>query len=49
MTIQQVVRPKYDAREKLIAVTRELLFKRGYSATRPETILQRAKLGKGSF
>lgn len=49
MTIQPVGRPKYDARQKLIAATRELLSERGYSATSPKMILKRAKLGQGSL
>lgn len=49
MTIQPVGRPKYDARQKLIAATRELLSERGYSATSPKMILHRAKLGHGSL
>lgn len=49
MTIQPVGRPKYDARQKLIAATRELLSERGYSAPSPKMILHRAKLGQGSL
>lgn len=49
MTNQVLGRPKYDSRQKLIAATRELLSERGYSATSPKMILQRAKLGQGSL
>lgn len=49
MTNQLLGRPKYDSRQKLIAATRELLSERGYSATSPKMILERAKLGQGSL
>lgn len=44
-----VGRPRYDAKQKLIAAMRELLAERGYTATSPKMVLERAKLGQGSL
>jgi len=42
-------RPRYDTKQKLIAAMRELLAERGYTATSPKMVLDRAKLGQGSL
>ena len=44
-----VGRPRYDAKQKLTAAMRELLAERGYTATSPKMVLDRAKLGQGSL
>ena len=44
-----VGRPKYDPKQKLIAAMRELLAERGYTASSPKMVLERAKLGQGSL
>lgn len=44
-----VGRPAYDTRQKLIAAMRELLSERGYAATSPKMVLERARLGQGSL
>ena len=44
-----VGRPRYDTKQKLIAAMRELLAERGYTATSPKMVLERARLGQGSL
>ncbi|MGL3150595.1 TetR family transcriptional regulator [Microbacterium sp. A82] len=44
-----VGRPRYDTKQKLIAAMRELMAERGYTATSPKMVLERAKLGQGSL
>lgn len=38
-----------DTAERLIESTRDLLWERGYAATSPKTILERARAGQGSM
>lgn len=47
--VRPVGRPRYDAKQKLIAAMRELMAERGYAATSPKMVLERAKLGQGSL
>lgn len=44
-----VGRPAYDSKQKLVAATCALLAERGYEATSPQMILQRAGIGQGSM
>lgn len=44
-----VGRPRYDTKQKLVAAMRELLAERGYTATSPKMVLERAQLGQGSL
>lgn len=46
---QPVGRPRHDTKQKRVAAMRELLAERGYTATSPKMVLERAKLGQGSF
>nr|WP_229673944.1 TetR/AcrR family transcriptional regulator [Nakamurella endophytica] len=41
--------PRADTREELIASTQDLLWERGYAATSPRAILDRAGAGQGSM
>lgn len=42
-------RPSYDSKQKLISAMCSLLAERGYEATSPKMILQRAGVGQGSL
>ena len=42
-------RPAYDSKQKLLAAASALLSERGYEATSPQMILQRAGVGQGSM
>ncbi|MEX2377217.1 MAG: TetR family transcriptional regulator, partial [Dehalococcoidia bacterium] len=41
-------RPAYDSKQKLVVATCALLAERGYEATSPKMILDRAGVGQGS-
>lgn len=48
-TVEKMGRRPYDSRDRLIAAMSHLMSERGYTATSPRMVLDRARLGKGSL
>ncbi|GFZ88695.1 TetR family transcriptional regulator [Nesterenkonia alkaliphila] len=48
-TVEKMGRRPYDSRDRLIAAMCHLMSERGYTATSPRMVLDRAELGKGSL
>lgn len=49
VTVEKMGRRPYDSRDRLIAAMSHLMSERGYTATSPRMVLDRAGLGKGSL
>ncbi len=48
-SVEKMGRRPYDSRDRLIAAMSHLMSERGYTATSPRMVLDRAGLGKGSL